>query len=275
MSRGAEVSIYSSAPAPPKSSMLFAIGSSHGILQIDKESCDIHWLTPKAPRNTDIDDDSGFPKDIFALDFLRNDPSVLLSGGRRGILSITDIRIPIFGRNSDSIRHPSCITHIRQVNDHRIIVAGLNSSLCQYDLRFRKLHASPLFPQQRTGKGKDKQTANAKWTRPILQYPDYYNSSIIPIGFDVDLESGIVAAAQQSKSGWGLGPVHLYSLETGQMLRSLENNAGTVGRSSEGESQNEWVQCIRFARDYGKSVKNLYLSSTIGSDIVRYTWADK
>lgn len=138
-------------------------------MMIDKQDVNAHFLN-----------DSLFPpgrgRGVFALEFMSNEPSVLMSGGRNGFLSITDLRVPHFGQQPDEIKHQSSITHIKQFDTHRIIVAGLKSSLCQYDLRFCK------GPER---------------TRSILQYPEYQNTASIRIGFDIDVESGVVAAAQE------------------------------------------------------------------------------
>ena len=134
---------------------------------MDKRNIDAHFLSRKLFPH-------GHAKDVFALEFLSNDPSVLLSGGRNGILNITDLRVPDFGTQADFIRHPSCITHINQLDTHRILVAGLQSSLRQYDLRFRKTAAR---------------------TQSILEYPAYHNKSTIRIGLDVDLKTGVVAVS--------------------------------------------------------------------------------
>ena len=91
----------------------------------------MNWISPQPVSG------ENHPKDIFSLEFLDDNPSILLSGGRPGILNITDLRVPVFGRNADIITHPSSITHIKQLDAHHILVAGLNSSLRQYDLRFR------------------------------------------------------------------------------------------------------------------------------------------
>lgn len=164
----------------------------------------MHWVhSAYYPRNKG-------PTDIFALEFLAENHNLLLSGGRKGILNIADFRVPnTYTRPADAINHPSSISHIRQLDSHRIIVAGLNSSLCQYDLRFRKLTKPVSSPGQKRKRSVESQ----KITRSILQYPDFQNDSDFQIGFDVDLESGIVAAAQNSNHQSPF--VRLFSLHEG------------------------------------------------------------
>ena len=143
VTRGSDVCIFSSTPAPPQSNLLFAFGTSAGVLATDNHgSFDTTFVTP-AP-------DKDQPDDIFAVDFLADNPSILLSGGRRGVLSLTDLRIPMSSAKPDTITHPSSITHIRQIDQHRLIVSGLNSNLAQYDLRFRRTRNLRPTPEQRT-----------------------------------------------------------------------------------------------------------------------------
>jgi hypothetical protein len=169
-------------------------------MAIDKRNADAHFLSRKL-----------FPpdhsRDVFALEFLSNHPSVLMSGGRSGGLNFTDLRVPDYGSQADVIKHQSSITHIKQLDAHRIIVAGLESCLCQYDLRFRK------GPER---------------TQSVLQYPDYQNTAHTRIGFDVDLELGVVAAAQEHDISHP--PVQLFSLHGGYPLQSDVSGVGQHAR---------------------------------------------
>lgn len=219
------------------------------------------WVSPRPVSG------ENHPKDIFALEFLYDNTSVLLSGGRPGLLNITDLRVPVFGRNADIISHPSSITHIKQLDAHRILVAGLNSSLCQYDLRFRRedSHSSPP-PQSRQ---KQNSRRNLKPTRTTLTYPDYWNNASIQLGFDVDLESGIIAAAQEQNEHHR--PVQLFSLHGGHKLYSPY-----VSRYAPGSGHDEDAavnpKCVRFARDIEGRMKSLFVGQTI--DIQRFAWAE-
>jgi hypothetical protein len=245
--------MYSSTPAPPESSILFAFGSSHGIMTVDKRDYDTHFISPKPVP------EERYPSDVFALEFLADNHSVLLSGGRRGILNITDLRIPKFGSDADTISHPSTITHIKQLDAHRIIVSGLNSTLCQYDLRFRKVDAPP--PPAPFGR-KYRSIYNATPTRPILEYTGFHNTATIQHGFDVDLETGVVAAAQEHDA-FVRPPVQLFSLHGGQMLRSprLEKFDDLY--------TDQVVPCLRFVEDCENRAKSLYIGA---NGIYRYAW---
>jgi hypothetical protein len=244
------VSIYSSAAAPPESSLLFAFGSSHGIMTVDKRDFDAHFVSPKQVPH------ERRPKDIFALEFLSDNHSVLLSGGRTGILNITDLRIPKFGPDADIISHPSSITHVKQLDTHRIIVAGLNSSLCQYDLRFRRMDSSP--PYTPLGK-KLRSINNTKPTKSILQYPGFHNTASIQLGFDVNIQTGVVAAAQEHDEAHPA--IQLFSLHGGDKLQSPRVSSLHDDRN---------IKCLRFARDIENKMKSLYLGS---AGIQRYALA--
>ncbi|TVY35631.1 hypothetical protein LSUB1_G004755 [Lachnellula subtilissima] len=218
--RGPEPNIFSSTPAPPDSPYLFAFGSSYGILGLRKSDFSLSWFKSDFyPRGEN-------PSDVFAVEFLADNHNVLLSGGRKGILNIADLRVPNTS-SEDVITHPSCITHIRQLDNHRIIVAGLNSYLCQYDLRFRKLtstvssSAPGLKKHSSIPKTRRRDTSfkNQTSTRSLLQYPDFKNDSTINTGFDIDLETGTVAAAQEWDSV--NPPVQLFSLHGGHRGKCL------------------------------------------------------
>jgi hypothetical protein len=262
-SRG-EVSIYTSTSAPPASSLLFAFGSSDGILTMDKLNYDLNWASPKPEFNS-----HPHPKDTFALEFLSRNPSVLLSGGRTGILNITDLRVPNFGPTppADTIIHPSAITHIKEINSHRVIVAGLGSSLCQYDLRFRKIDTPqysvlPSKKQRKQSRGR----RNLEATRPILTYPEYHHTSKLSIGFDVDVESGMVAAAMEQDDETEHSLVRLFSLNSGEMLYTP--NLRYISEHKAGFD----VRCLQFVRDIEGKMKSLHVG--VGQDIIRYAWTD-
>jgi hypothetical protein len=201
VARGPQADIFTSTSAPPESPLAFAFGSSSGILVLDKEPGRLSWV------NSDLFPRHKSPRDVFALEFLADNHNILLSGCRKGILNITDLRVPT--RNSNIINHPSTINHIRQLDKNQIIVAGLNSSLCQYDLRFlgetTNFASSPRMP--------NKSFHNRTITYPILQYPDFHNDSSIHMGFDVDLQTGTVAAAQEEDEF--NPPLRLFSLHGG------------------------------------------------------------
>jgi hypothetical protein len=261
VSQRGHVSMYSSTPANESSPLLFAFGSSHGVLTIDKTRLDLKWEKPVIMQ------------DIWALEFQRDKNDVLLSGGRRGILYCNDLKDPsTLTDGSTLIKHPSSITHIRQLDSHRILVAGLENSLCQYDLRYLKLDpdaSTSVRPYKSSDRGAAAGSSprpGRSCTRSILQYPDYYNTATREIGFDVDLEAGVVAAAQETNEFQP--PVRLFSLWSGHTLRSpaLEHHY-----KQSHNSNREHIRCLKLSRDIDYRMKSLYIAQ--GSSIQRFSWA--
>ncbi|KAG9228952.1 hypothetical protein BJ875DRAFT_388378 [Amylocarpus encephaloides] len=265
-SRDPTTSLYKSTPANFGSSLLFAISSSHGILTIDKRNLDMNWVTPKPINKANDSGTEDCLQDVFALEFLRDKEAVLLSGGRRGLLYTHDLKAPGIGRMSaDIICHPSSITHIKQLNSHRIIVAGLESSLCQYDLRYLKRETY-------TSKSRTK-TLNRHSTRPVLEYPDYFNTASILHGFDVDLETGVIVIGQEQSEQHPV--VQLFSLEGGQVLASSQLNKAWGPRvpTANGRSIRLPPYGLKFARDTEHRSKSLYVGGEDG--IHRFIWTSE
>lgn len=212
VNRGSEANVFSSTAAPPESPYAFAFGSSYGLLMADVVNVRLNWLPlDRYPRHES-------PKDVFALEFSADNHNVLFSGCRKGIINIIDLRVPNHER--DIINHPSTITHVRQLDRNRIIVAGLNSSLCQYDLRFRR----QIVTMASTARRPNKSFRNESITNPVLQYPGFHNDSSIHLGFDVDLETGTVAAGQEmDEFNPHLRLFSLYGGHEGKSLNHLDN----------------------------------------------------
>lgn len=222
-------------------------------MTVDKTNFDARFISPKPKPGSD------HPTDIFALDFLSDNISVLLSGGRRGILNITDLRVPKFGTGADAITHPSSITHIKQIDPHRILVSGLNSSLRQYDLRFRRLD-TPSPPKKSK---KLRSLYNASATRSILEYTSFYNSATIQHGLDIEPELGIVAVCQEHNSVHP--PVQIFSLHGGHKVRlpALEDDSKI--------ERDQVIRCLQWVDDAEYRTKSLWVGNNGGID--RYAWA--
>jgi hypothetical protein len=250
-----EMSVFTSTAAPGASHLLFAVGTSHGIMSTNK--CDYNDGV-FALEKGEIDP---YASDVFALEFLSDkNPSILLSGGRRGILDIMDLRTPELTRASDAINHPSTITNIRQLDSHHILVAGLHSSLRQYDLRFNKPAASTKPPTRgNRGRAGRPHNPNAIITRPVLEYEGFSNAATIQHGLEVDLETGVLAVAQEHDAVHP--PVQLFSIRGGQMLPSpkMDNIL----------HRDQVVKCVDWVGDVEGSSKSLYV---LGNGLHRFTW---
>lgn len=201
---------------------------------------------------------------IVAVGCLAQHPSVVLGGARNGKVMFLDVRLGT-GQNqsgNETIKHPSTVSRIMQLEDNVIVVAGLNSTLCNYDLR---------FIQQRP---RDKAWPNRNWTRrpgaevlqtevsnPILVYPEHSNGPYMDLGFDIDPEAGIVAAVQDDC----FYTPKIFSSKTGQVLRSLDT------AFTEPIPDMAAVKALKFVQDRGSGhMKSLWVAK--GTKIVRYAW---
>ncbi|RYP76804.1 hypothetical protein DL771_001540 [Monosporascus sp. 5C6A] len=195
---------------PENSNQVCAIGTNRGVVRWVADGYRA-WLTPKSfpPKERNP------YTDIFSLDFQRAHPDILMFGGRPGKMWVSDHRQP---RDKwDVVSASSSITHIRSINEHQVLMAGLRDKLSVYDLRFRK------------NKSGDTSTNAAL---PLLIFPQYRNRAHINIGLDFDGPSGIVAAAHED------GKVALYSVYSGNRLRS--SDVDTI------HSPRGPIQCIQF-----------------------------
>ncbi|EQL00867.1 WD40 repeat-like-containing domain protein [Ophiocordyceps sinensis CO18] len=177
---------YRSTPAPPSSDLICVIGTNAGIIRVRSDDS-MAWI---APQNQALS--RHVPQDIFDLDFQHSNHNVVMAGGRQARLWITDLRTPEL--EWTDVRHGSSIAHVRSVNPHQILVAGLKNTMALYDMRF--------FSQRPNG------------VRPLLSFATYRNEAHFHTGWDVSPDLGIVAAAHDD------GTVKLFSLRSGRMLRS-------------------------------------------------------
>lgn len=177
--------VHTCTPAPASSDLLCVVGTSVGMLSVRTDNT-MAWIAPEDRRR--------LPQEIFGLDFQQSNHNVLLAGGRRPRLWITDLRTP--ERERTCIRHASSIAHLRSINPHQVLVAGLENTMSLYDMRF--------FGEQSGGNGR----------KPLLSFPGYKNAAHFHTGWDVCTEAGVAAAAQDD------GTVKLFSLETGRTVRS-------------------------------------------------------
>lgn len=178
--------VHQSTPAPPSSDLLCVVGTNAGILRV-RSNDSMSWIAPPSPpKGTQL------PQEIFDQDFQQSNHNVLLAGGRQPRLWITDLRTPVV--EWSYTRQPSSIAHLRSINEHHVLVAGLQNNMALYDMRF--------FKQRTNG------------TRALLTFPEYRNAAHFHTGWDVSSELGAVTAAQDD------GRVRLFSLRTGRALKS-------------------------------------------------------
>lgn len=190
--------VYSCTPAPASSNLLSILGTSVGPLNVDRNG----GITSRMSEEFSQALGSRSPE-IFTQDFQQDNHNVLFSGGRQHRLWITDVRAPV--TEVMYAPHTSSINHVRSINPHQVLVAGLKNSMSLYDTRFfGKKYNAGSSGRKRGGNGR----------APLLTFPGYKNAAHVHTGWDVCAELGLVAAAHDD------GTVKLFSLKTGRLLKS-------------------------------------------------------
>ncbi|KXH39350.1 hypothetical protein CNYM01_07720 [Colletotrichum nymphaeae SA-01] len=171
-------------PAPPSSSSLTCIiGTSYGLLKLTSDER-IHWLGPPRPRPGPAEGD------FFDQTFLPSNPNVLLAGGRNRDVRLIDLRVKWSEWDNIPV---GATAHLRAVNPHQFLAAGPRSKMALFDLRYRKTRPNG--------------------TKPVVEFPGFLNEAHMHFGWDVDVDSGVVAAAHDD------GRLRMYSLLSGRRLR--------------------------------------------------------
>ncbi|EFZ02243.2 WD40 domain protein [Metarhizium robertsii] len=178
--------VHQSTPAPPSSDLLCVMGTNAGVVLVRSNDSMSRAAPAQPPKGTQL------PQEIFDQDFQFSNHNVLLAGGRQPRLWTTDLRTPV--TEWACARQPSAIAHLRSVNEHHVLTAGLQDKMGLYDMRFFK--------------------NGPNGTTPLLSFPGYKNAAHFHTGWDVSPELGVVAAAQDD------GTVKLFSLHTGRALKS-------------------------------------------------------
>lgn len=194
---------HSCTPAPASSNLLCVVGTNAGMVSVRNDDR-MAWMAPgqTSNRHGGGSRSARLPREIFTQDFQQSNHNVLLAGGRQPRLWITDLRAPV--SEWISAPHASSITHLRSINPHQVLVAGLQSEMSLYDMRF--------FGERANSGGSGSGSGNGR--APLLSFPGYKNAAHVHTGWDVCTEMGIVAAAHDD------GTVKLFSLKTGRTVRS-------------------------------------------------------
>ncbi|EPE08775.1 plasma membrane atpase [Ophiostoma piceae UAMH 11346] len=201
------------------------------------------------------------PGYIASLDFVHNHPALVVAGGRFATPWLVDLRentlkethngggkgagaraatwrsLRPFTPEDDeyatrmgsrALGHIWNATHVRSVNEHHVVVAGLRNTMVLYDLRYLR----PYAPKRAAGSWGRSSSGSVSSSNgrsvhdtstaaePLLRFSNYYNSDrMTGLGFAVNRELGIVAAAEEHAPFTGLGGgVGLFSLATGERL---------------------------------------------------------
>ncbi|KAJ6781877.1 hypothetical protein PWT90_08033 [Aphanocladium album] len=222
--------VHQSTPAPASSDLLCVIGTNAGILRVRSNET-MAWIS-SAPSSSSSSSSSSapqgkhVPQEVFDQDFQTGNANVLLAGGRQARLWLTDLRAPEV--QWCSVPHASSIAHLRSISEHQILVAGLRSSMCVYDMRFfgRKNPNQNQGGQSQSQSQSRSQSQRQKWTpngsTPVLTFDGYKNEAHVHTGWDVCRELGLVAAAHDD------GTVKLFSLRSGRMLTGGGGGVGGI-----------------------------------------------
>lgn len=141
--------------------------------------------------------------DVFAVEYLATEPSVLLCGSRDGAMRLFDMRVrqTEVGQSNLVVRHKSSISHIRHLNEVTTVVHG-PQKCALYDLRFPHPGSpSKMFPEL---------------TTPVMTYDKVHDEkgSMFMLGFDACKYRQLMVVATDDKR------VRLFSMVTGDELES-------------------------------------------------------
>ena len=146
----------------------------------------IYYLKMTTTGTYDSDETKTTSKsDVLAVRWLS--PKLLLGGCRNGNVLLYDQRVE---KDVQALYHPSGVVRLRVVDEHRVVVAGMEDQLHTYDLRY--LSTVPAEPRPL-------RPANIRRTVPYISYSAYRNSSYCFLGFDASSSLGLIAAATEDK----------------------------------------------------------------------------
>ncbi|GFP58382.1 hypothetical protein TASIC1_0010019300 [Trichoderma asperellum] len=240
--------VHQSTPAPASSNLLCVVGTSNGILRVRSDET-LGWIStndvpPSIDSTTKVDTGRRkrpgrrararygpwHPQEIFSQDFQIGNHNVLFAGGRQPRLWISDLRSP--AAEWSFVKHGSSIAHVRSINPHQVVVAGLQNHMSIYDTRF--------FQSDKTNPN------GLTISSPMLDFPDYRNEAHYHIGWDISTELNLVASAQDN------GTVKLFSLRSGRVLRS--------GSALESLRAQNPIKAMMFQTLPGEKMPSLYVA---------------
>ncbi|KAI1844148.1 hypothetical protein JX266_009632 [Neoarthrinium moseri] len=217
------------------SNILCAVGTNRGIMQ--HKGNRLEWLAPHINSSKKSRKDNGF-RDIFSVAYLKSHDQVILAGGRPGRCFLADTRA--IDKTWLSFQHASTITHTKPLDDKYVLVSGVRDKMCIYDIRSVK---KGTFPRP-----KPESPRFVDWSehaRAVVSFPEYKNKAHIDHGLDVDVDTGLVAAAHDN------GDVALFSTKTGHRLKSP--GVGDFSRQA-----GEHIKALQFQRLPGDTTPSLF-----------------
>ncbi|KAI1471526.1 uncharacterized protein F4812DRAFT_455639 [Daldinia caldariorum] len=236
------IEAFSMCVAPPASNdLLCVVGTSHGLVYCNVAG---HMGVPFPLGHFNFKDPMGRPptSDTFGITFQAENPNVLFFGGRPGRLFTGDLRCEY--PQWTNVRVRDAIAHVKQVSEHKVLVAGLRSMLSVFDMRYCSggsasdlLHAKP-----------------ADTAAPLLRIDGYRNGAYLDLGLDLDRDSGVVAAAHDD------GRVALYSARSGRRLPSSSAGGGGGGGVDKINAPGP-VRCVQWQTFDGDSTPSLFVGA--------------
>ncbi|KAL8718243.1 MAG: hypothetical protein Q9225_004601 [Loekoesia sp. 1 TL-2023] len=129
--------------------------------------------------------------------------NLVLGGMRSGKVRMWDIRV-----NGANLRfqHPSCVSHVRAIDEHKVLVAGLRHKLSMYDARFIK--ASP----------QSEQWSVFPPSEPLYTFPTYRMKEYLYPRLGFDVYKNMVASGTEDKK------VQIFDLTSGRELEIGNKN---------------------------------------------------
>ncbi|CAK7266846.1 plasma membrane H+-ATPase [Sporothrix epigloea] len=179
-------------------------------------------LDMKRQKHFDMPHNNRFT--VTSVDFIHKHPRLVVAAGRHPVpwlVDLSDRSWHAFGGTSmvngydTSIRidgpgrgEDNAVTHARSAGEYHVVAASLNNKMLMYDLRYMK--------DPRSSREEDVVAA------ALFRFRNYHKSSrLTGLGFDVDAELGLVAAAEEHDYYTGLGGgVSLFSLATGERVHA-------------------------------------------------------
>ncbi|CAD6583707.1 MAG: hypothetical protein ASARMPREDX12_001424 [Alectoria sarmentosa] len=175
-------SLQASTANPFSDAISFAIATSNGALVLNESQGD--WAIKLSALHIDS-------HGVTDVDWLS--PNVIMKGCKDGGVRLWDIRTR--GENRESrFQHPSQINYARRIDETTIVVAGHESHLCTYDLRFPS-------------------------GRPYMQFPSYQNRMLGRLGAGFDVYGDLAAAVTDDSR------IIIWDIKRGLKLMETERRA--------------------------------------------------
>ncbi|KAL1894839.1 hypothetical protein Cpir12675_003484 [Ceratocystis pirilliformis] len=198
---------YSLKVGPRNSEIAASIGGSRGVLQLTNSGQLIELYGPH-PRSCSPEEAGKYPRNVFAHDFLHESPSVTVAGGGTGNLWTLDTRVKDI---VNVFSHGAGVTNLSVIGNHQVLVAGLKSRMCIYDLRYTRDSAAPASTTLQNNVSSPR--GNSVAATPHTVFPGYINNARLGMGFAVCTELGVACTATDG------GKVVLHSLGSGRQLK--------------------------------------------------------